>query len=85
MLTAIRGFMSASAMPLGSVTPWKVDQGPLYHHEKQGDSWGPHEEETGGLSSESNSAVRRFSPPPLHFAPPLSFQLCSLLSFSAGH
>lgn len=34
-------------MPLGSVTPWKVDQGPLYHHEKQGDSWGPHEEETG--------------------------------------
>lgn len=47
MLTAIRGFMSASAMPLGSVTPWKVDQGPLYPHGKQGDTWGPHEEETG--------------------------------------
>ncbi|KAF3420015.1 hypothetical protein E2986_11343 [Frieseomelitta varia] len=30
LLTAIRGFMSASAMPLCSVTPCKVDQGPLY-------------------------------------------------------
>ncbi|KAL2716951.1 hypothetical protein V1478_012651 [Vespula squamosa] len=49
VLTAIKGFMPASTMPLGSVTPWMVEQGPLYSQEKQGDMWGPHEEETGSL------------------------------------
>lgn len=49
VLTAIKGFMPASTMPLGSVTPWMVEQGPLYSQEKQGDMWGPHEEETGLL------------------------------------
>lgn len=37
-LTAIKGFMSASAMPLSSVTPWKVDRSHLYSREKQGDT-----------------------------------------------
>ncbi|KAL2726107.1 hypothetical protein V1477_017921 [Vespula maculifrons] len=52
VLTAIKGFMPASTMPLGSVTPWMVEQGPLYSQEKQGDMWGPHEEETGPLGGQ---------------------------------
>lgn len=51
VLTAIRGFMSASAMPLSSVTPWKVDRSHLYPREKQGDiRAGPPRRRDGGLS-----------------------------------
>ena len=65
-LTAIRGFMSASAMPLCSVTPCKVDQGPLYPARSRGILEAPTKKKKkrrGPLASESNSAVRRFSPP----------------------
>lgn len=52
VLTAIRGFMSASAMPLSSVTPWKVDRSHLYPREKQGDilAEAPTKRRNGGLS-----------------------------------
>lgn len=57
--------MSASAMPLCSVTPWKVDRSHLYPWEKQGDIRGaPTKKRRGPLSSESNSVVRRFLPSP---------------------
>jgi hypothetical protein len=56
--------MSASAMPLCSVTPWKVDRSHLYPWEKQGDIRGGTKKRRGPLSSESNSVVRRFLPSP---------------------
>lgn len=60
---------------LSSVTPWKVDRSHLYPREKQGDiSVGPPRRRDGGLSSESNSVVRRFSPSPPDLAL-LSFAL----------
>lgn len=44
----------------------------------------PQRRRDGGLSSESNSAVRRFSPPLSLHASLLCFQLCLFLSFSGG-
>ena len=89
-LTAIRGFMSASAMPLCSVTRCKVDQGPLYPARSRGILEAPTKKKKrrGPLASESNSAVRRFfplPPPSLSLSlSPLSFQLCLFLCFSSA-